>query len=154
MNTLTLIVIGLIISATVLELIFVLIPTHDKKLITDARSNIVLGVIYFLTDLFIRKSSQTWYTGLDILYSLQPPVHHGTNRQYPDKNLGGVLMIFDHLFGTYAKEVEPPVYGIVHRIDTSDPYKITTHEYVRVIKEMSRIKGVFNKLRYLFSAPD
>src|SRR6187401_4698 len=55
MTTLTLIGIGLIIAATVLELIFVIIPTHDKKLITDARSNIVLGVIYFLTDLFIRS---------------------------------------------------------------------------------------------------
>ena len=63
-------------------------------------------------------------------------------------------MIFDHLFGTYAKEDKPPVYGITHKIHTNDPYKIITHEYLRVIKEFPRINGISNKLRYLFSPPD
>jgi sterol desaturase/sphingolipid hydroxylase (fatty acid hydroxylase superfamily) len=266
MTSLTVVGISLIIAATVIEFIFVIFPTDDKKLIKDARSNILLGVIYFLTDLLIRSlafgvfslcyyysifkpelSWQLWVVGflacdfvhyiyhwlghrtrifwaphvthhsseyfnmshgyrINVFQTLYrflfwaplcflgiPPVivlfvdfitamqnffvhtekvrklgpldwifntpsnhrvHHGTNPQYLDKNLGGVLMIFDHLFGTYAKEVDPPVYGIVHQINTNDPYKITTHEYIRVIKETSKIKGVLNKLRYLFSPPD
>ena len=81
-------------------------------------------------------------------------VHHGTNPEYIDKNLGGLLMIFDHLFGTYAKEVKPPVYGITHNIHTTDPYKITMHEYIRVVKELSKIKSISGKIRYLFSPPD
>jgi sterol desaturase/sphingolipid hydroxylase (fatty acid hydroxylase superfamily) len=39
-------------------------------------------------------------------------VHHAKNPQYVDKNLGGALIIWDRLFGTYEPEVETPVYGI------------------------------------------
>lgn len=81
-------------------------------------------------------------------------VHHGVNPEYIDKNLGGVLMIYDHLFRTYAKEVVPPVYGITHNIHTQNPYKIITHEYIRLINELPKIKGASNKIRYLFSPPD
>jgi sterol desaturase/sphingolipid hydroxylase (fatty acid hydroxylase superfamily) len=39
-------------------------------------------------------------------------VHHARNRQYVDKNLGGALIIWDRLFGTYEPEGEKPIYGI------------------------------------------
>jgi sterol desaturase/sphingolipid hydroxylase (fatty acid hydroxylase superfamily) len=39
-------------------------------------------------------------------------VHHGTNRQYIDRNYGNVLMIFDRLFGTYEPEGETVRYGV------------------------------------------
>ena len=81
-------------------------------------------------------------------------VHHGINPEYIDKNLGGVLMIYDHLFRTYAKEVAPPVYGLTHNIHTQNPYKIITHEYARLIRELPKINGVSKKIRYLFSPPD
>jgi sterol desaturase/sphingolipid hydroxylase (fatty acid hydroxylase superfamily) len=80
-------------------------------------------------------------------------VHHGSNPQYIDKNLGGILMIYDHLLGTYAKETERPVYGITHNIDTHNPFKILLHEYARITKEVPRIKGLKAKLSYLFSRP-
>ena len=80
-------------------------------------------------------------------------VHHGTNPEYIDKNLGGILMIYDHLFKTYAKEIAPPVYGITHNIQTNDPYKIILHEYISMKKEIPRIKGIRRKLRYLLSPP-
>jgi sterol desaturase/sphingolipid hydroxylase (fatty acid hydroxylase superfamily) len=38
-------------------------------------------------------------------------VHHGVNDLYLDKNYGGILIIWDRLFGTYEDEVEPAVYG-------------------------------------------
>ena len=80
-------------------------------------------------------------------------VHHGSNPEYIDKNMGGMTMIYDHLFGTYEKEVAAPVYGITHNIDTHNPAKILLHEYVRLGKEFSGIRGVFRKLHYLFSRP-
>jgi sterol desaturase/sphingolipid hydroxylase (fatty acid hydroxylase superfamily) len=42
-------------------------------------------------------------------------VHHGRNPRYVDRNMGGVLMIWDHIFGTYAAEdpEETPEYGVV-----------------------------------------
>lgn len=39
-------------------------------------------------------------------------VHHGTNRQYIDRNYGNVLMVFDRLFGTYEAEGETVRYGV------------------------------------------
>ncbi|MES1220818.1 MAG: sterol desaturase family protein [Bacteroidota bacterium] len=80
-------------------------------------------------------------------------VHHGSNPEYIDKNLGGILMIYDHLFGTYAKETITPVYGITHNIETTNPVKILLHEYVHMAREIPKIKGLMWKLRYLFSKP-
>lgn len=80
-------------------------------------------------------------------------VHHGTNPEYIDKNLGGILMIYDHLFGTYAKETVPALYGITHNINTEDPVTIILHEFIRLKKELPKIKGMQQKLRYLFSSP-
>ncbi len=80
-------------------------------------------------------------------------VHHGTNPEYIDKNLGGVLMIYDHLFGTYAKESATPVYGITHNINTYSPFKILIHEYATIIQELAKKGGFKEKFRYLFSKP-
>lgn len=38
-------------------------------------------------------------------------VHHGTNKEYLDKNFGKVFAIWDHLFGTYEKERSTVIYG-------------------------------------------
>lgn len=42
-------------------------------------------------------------------------VHHGSNVEYLDCNYGGVLIVFDRLFGTWVEEdlSNPPVYGLV-----------------------------------------
>jgi sterol desaturase/sphingolipid hydroxylase (fatty acid hydroxylase superfamily) len=80
-------------------------------------------------------------------------VHHGSNPEYIDKNLGGILMIYDHMFGTYAKETTPPVYGITHNIDTHNPLKIMFHEHLGMAEKFSKIKGAGAKLYYLFSKP-
>jgi len=39
-------------------------------------------------------------------------VHHAMNSQYVDRNMGGSLIIWDRMFGTYAAEVEKPIYGV------------------------------------------
>jgi sterol desaturase/sphingolipid hydroxylase (fatty acid hydroxylase superfamily) len=80
-------------------------------------------------------------------------VHHGTNPEYIDRNLGGLLMIYDHLFGTYAKETVPAIYGITHNIHTNNPVTIITHEYVRLKNDLPKVKGIAKKIRYLFSPP-
>jgi alkylglycerol monooxygenase len=39
-------------------------------------------------------------------------VHHGCNDLYIDKNYGGVLIIWDKMFGSFEPESEPVIYGI------------------------------------------
>ena len=80
-------------------------------------------------------------------------VHHASNPEYIDKNLGGILIIYDRVFGTYVKETIPPVYGIIHNIYSHDPKDVLFHEYKNVISEISKIKGLKNKINFLFSKP-
>lgn len=40
-------------------------------------------------------------------------VHHGINPKYVDRNYGGILIIWDKIFGTFAEENEKPIYGIL-----------------------------------------
>lgn len=39
-------------------------------------------------------------------------VHHGRDAQYLGKNYGGILIVWDRLFGTFAEERETPDYGL------------------------------------------
>jgi sterol desaturase/sphingolipid hydroxylase (fatty acid hydroxylase superfamily) len=80
-------------------------------------------------------------------------VHHASNPEYIDKNLGGILVIYDRIFGTYVKETVRPVYGITHNIYSYDPKEVLFHEYKNVIREISKIKGFKNKISFLFSKP-
>lgn len=41
----------------------------------------------------------------------QHRVHHAMNERFLDKNFGGVLAVWDRLFGTYQVEDETPIYG-------------------------------------------
>jgi alkylglycerol monooxygenase len=48
-------------------------------------------------------------------------VHHGQNLPYIDKNYAGVFILWDRLFGSYAEEHEPVVYGIGTPVRTFNP---------------------------------
>ena len=39
-------------------------------------------------------------------------VHHGANKQYIDKNYGGILIIWDRLFKTFEPEIRQVQYGL------------------------------------------
>ena len=47
-------------------------------------------------------------------------VHHGSNEEYLDKNYGGVLIIWDRLFGTFQEEHAEVKYGITKDINSRD----------------------------------
>ncbi|CAL8290112.1 unnamed protein product [Merluccius merluccius] len=56
-------------------------------------------------------------------------VHHGRNEYCIDKNFGGVLIIWDRLFGTFAPEKDKVVYGLVFPIKTFEVFYIQFHYY-------------------------
>jgi alkylglycerol monooxygenase len=51
-------------------------------------------------------------------------VHHGQNDCYIDKNHGGVFIVWDKLFGTYAEEREALRYGVTTPVSTFDPLRL------------------------------
>jgi sterol desaturase/sphingolipid hydroxylase (fatty acid hydroxylase superfamily) len=56
-------------------------------------------------------------------------VHHGANEQYLDRNYGGILVIWDRLFGSFEPEGERVRYGLTKNIDTFNPVRVAFHEY-------------------------
>jgi len=67
-------------------------------------------------------------------------VHHGSNAAYLDRNFGGVLIVFDRLFGTFAAERpdDPIRYGLVHPLGTNNPLKIAFGEWRRLASDLRR----------------
>jgi sterol desaturase/sphingolipid hydroxylase (fatty acid hydroxylase superfamily) len=67
-------------------------------------------------------------------------VHHASNPAYLDRNYGGVLLVFDRLFGTYAPERpdEPCRYGLTEPVTSRNPFVIATAEWVRLLHAMVR----------------
>src|SRR4051794_27886497 len=57
-------------------------------------------------------------------------VHHGANEQYLDRNYGGILVIWDRLFGSFEPEGQRVRYGLTTNIDTFHPMRVAFHEYI------------------------
>lgn len=64
-------------------------------------------------------------------------VHHAVNDQYLDKNYGGMLVVWDRMFGTFAEEQEPCVYGTRSPLNSWDPVWAIVSEYW-VLFDLSR----------------
>ena len=80
-------------------------------------------------------------------------VHHASNPEYLDRNFGGVLIIFDRLFGTFAAEHAHCRYGVLPAVATRNPVAIAVHEYRIVVADLRRAAGASERLHYLLDAP-
>jgi len=82
-------------------------------------------------------------------------VHHASNPEYIDANYGGVLMVFDRLFGTYRAERDdvPLRYGLVQPITTSNPLKIEFNEWSKLLRELRRARSLRAVWNALFMPP-
>jgi len=80
-------------------------------------------------------------------------VHHGSNRQYLDRNHGGILIVWDRMFGTFEPEEALVVYGLTTNIDTFNPARIATHEYVDLARDIASSTGWAERLSYVLRGP-
>lgn len=81
-------------------------------------------------------------------------VHHGSNRQYWDKNYAGILIVWDRLFGTFEPEVEKVRYGISEPLKSNNPIKVFFHGLTRLHRKMNKVDGFKNKFLVLVKPPD
>ncbi|MBU3577818.1 sterol desaturase family protein [Polynucleobacter sp. UK-Kesae-W10] len=82
-------------------------------------------------------------------------VHHASNLQYLDKNYGGILMIFDRIFGTYIKE-DPNteiVYGLTHPNYSKNPVNVVFSVWKQLVKGVMQKPTLSEKLKFIFSPP-
>jgi len=69
-------------------------------------------------------------------------VHHGSNPQYIDKNYGGILIIWDRLFGTFEPEVERVRYGLTRNLTTFNPFRVALGEWFAMFGELRRARSI------------
>lgn len=81
-------------------------------------------------------------------------VHHGSNRQYWDKNYAGILIIWDRMLGTFEPEKEKVVYGISEPLNSVNPIKVFFHGIARFFLKLKRIDGLNNKILAFIKPPD
>ncbi|MBS0318963.1 MAG: sterol desaturase family protein [Proteobacteria bacterium] len=70
-------------------------------------------------------------------------VHHAANPEYLDCNYGGVLIVFDRLFGTFVdlRDDVPPRYGLVEPVRTYNPLALGVHGWRTMAREVRTVRG-------------
>ena len=83
-------------------------------------------------------------------------MHHARNDAYLDRNFGGVLIVFDRLFGTFAEERAdtPCSYGLVEPLTTNNPVRIAFHGWRRMWREFCDAEGLREHALALFGPPE
>jgi sterol desaturase/sphingolipid hydroxylase (fatty acid hydroxylase superfamily) len=81
-------------------------------------------------------------------------VHHGSNKQYIDKNYGNLLIIWDRMFGTFEPEKEKVKFGLVNNVNTFNPTKITFMAWSSMIEDIKHKQSLSEVLRIIFGPPN
>lgn len=82
-------------------------------------------------------------------------VHHAINNGYVDKNYGGILILFDRLFGTYAVEDESEKleYGLIGKERTHHIGRILFQEWAAIARDLAKAERPSEALGYMFGPP-
>lgn len=82
-------------------------------------------------------------------------VHHSRNDIYLDKNYGGVIVIYDRLFGTYAPEKKevPCEFGLVGKSQSLNPFRIALQDWADLLRSMYRSGSLVGAVAVAFRKP-
>lgn len=81
-------------------------------------------------------------------------VHHASNAEYLDRNYGGIFIVWDRLFGTFAEEQAPVRYGLVNPIRSINPITVFLHGFTRLGRKLRRAGNLSAALGHLGRPPD
>ena len=80
-------------------------------------------------------------------------VHHGCDDKYIDKNYGGILIIWDRIFGTYQEEEERPHYGLKRDFDSVNPVVVWFSELPQFFRDLKGARSLGEAWMYIFGRP-
>jgi alkylglycerol monooxygenase len=80
-------------------------------------------------------------------------VHHAVNDGYLDRNYGGVLIVWDRLFGSFQEEGEPCIYGTRSPLNSWDPLWSNAQVYWALANDSWHARNWLDKLRVWFKPP-
>jgi len=80
-------------------------------------------------------------------------VHHAVNDRYLDRNYGGILIVWDRLFGTFREEDERCVYGTRSPLASWDPLWANAEVYWALAHDSWHARRWSDKLRVWLKPP-
>ncbi|MCW5650061.1 MAG: sterol desaturase family protein [Ramlibacter sp.] len=80
-------------------------------------------------------------------------VHHAVNDRYLDRNYGGILILWDRLFGSFKEEDEQCVYGTRKPLNSWDPLWANAEVYWGLLKDSWHTRLWADKLRVWLKPP-
>ncbi|WKL56695.1 sterol desaturase family protein [Asticcacaulis sp. ZE23SCel15] len=82
-------------------------------------------------------------------------IHHASNAAYIDRNFGGVLIVFDRLFGTFAKDDghEAVRFGLTRPVTSNNPLVISLNEWARMASDLTKVRRPSEIWQTLFGRP-
>jgi sterol desaturase/sphingolipid hydroxylase (fatty acid hydroxylase superfamily) len=82
-------------------------------------------------------------------------VHHASNASCLDKNFGGVFIIWDRLFGTFAEAPrdEKLRFGLVSPLPSQGLLTANFHEWRKLLRDTWRARGLKARLQVLVGTP-
>jgi sterol desaturase/sphingolipid hydroxylase (fatty acid hydroxylase superfamily) len=80
-------------------------------------------------------------------------VHHGSDPEYLDKNYGGILIVWDRLFGTFVEEKHRPTYGLTKPVNTYNLLTLEYGHYADIGRDVRAARTWRERLGYVFGPP-
>jgi sterol desaturase/sphingolipid hydroxylase (fatty acid hydroxylase superfamily) len=82
--------------------------------------------------------------------------HHAVNERYLDRNYGGILIVWDRIFGTFTEEAdaEPCVYGTRSPLRSWNPVWANLQVYAGLMRDTWHTRRWADKLRVWFMPPE
>ncbi|HET9933198.1 MAG TPA: sterol desaturase family protein [Polyangiaceae bacterium] len=80
-------------------------------------------------------------------------VHHASDSSYIDKNFGGVLLVFDRLFGTFTPLANEPTYGVAAQASPLNPLDANVAPWRALRAQVRELPTLRAKLKALFVDP-
>ena len=79
-------------------------------------------------------------------------VHHAQNEIYIDRNYGGMLILWDRMFGTFQEELaeEPVVYGVRKALQSWNPFYANLQVYALLWKDATHARSWSDRFRTWF----
>lgn len=79
--------------------------------------------------------------------------HHGSEEHDLDANYGGILIVWDRLFGTFKPETNRPVYGLTTQIESSNPIDVQFSEVRKLWQDLRNDRRWGTRLQRLWEDP-
>ena len=80
-------------------------------------------------------------------------VHHGSNVDYLDRNYGGILIVWDRLFGSFEPEAAAVDYGLTKNLQTFRPFQIAFHEWRAMFRDVWQARSWRDRAGHLLRPP-